>query len=597
MPWKFNPFTKRLDYYETGGGGGGFQPLDADLTAISALAGTGIACRTAADTWALRNVVDAGSTRVTVTNPGGVAGNITLDVNEAALSLANLGTKVHASLTGLAADDHPGHPWLAGRPGGQTQIGSTLTGEDYIVRSNALKDGRIILGDDIASTESVVIHGTSSTFVLSGSNYTPRLTVHDQTGLTGISVLQHKHSNTAGAAALSLWARSRGTEAAEAVVQDADFLARLLATGYDGTDYATAAMITAEVNDPTPSATSMGGALGFHTVPQGSTTPTERVRIAHDGKTYVYSGLYGGFAATDHLSLYANDDTFTAGNTGRIRLFERVSQDLSATVTTANFETSYYSARGTWTINGISYWSIPGFDFRPVYAYDTATALANSPGIYSSPTYRPTAAVLAGTLSLFAGFWSDPIFDIGVAGAVGMDSISHFAGFASSPRTTRTVAGTLTIPSMAAYMAWNTILFTNHVDDGATVTDMAGFFIINPVKHAAATITRLSALRVGSLSAGLANMSVYSESATVHMRHAGPVRIGDSGTTPTDMLEVVNGNVVAIEGLVIAARTLDATTTTIATDEYSFASEQVVVAGTRTLVIEGVGRLNVIGEF
>ena len=35
-------------------GGGPFQPLDADLTAIAALAGTGILCRTGANTWVLQ---------------------------------------------------------------------------------------------------------------------------------------------------------------------------------------------------------------------------------------------------------------------------------------------------------------------------------------------------------------------------------------------------------------------------------------------------------------------------------------------------------------------------------------------------------------
>lgn len=49
---------------------------DADLVAIAALAGTGIAVRTAADTWALRTTV-APASGLTITNPAGIAGNIT----------------------------------------------------------------------------------------------------------------------------------------------------------------------------------------------------------------------------------------------------------------------------------------------------------------------------------------------------------------------------------------------------------------------------------------------------------------------------------------------------------------------------------------
>ena len=53
------------------------QPLDADLTALAALASTGIPVRTAADTWAQRQIVSADGS-VVITNPAGVAGDINL---------------------------------------------------------------------------------------------------------------------------------------------------------------------------------------------------------------------------------------------------------------------------------------------------------------------------------------------------------------------------------------------------------------------------------------------------------------------------------------------------------------------------------------
>lgn len=53
---------------------GGWQPLDADLTAISALGGTGIACRRTTDTWVLRQITS--SCGLSITNPAGIAGNI-----------------------------------------------------------------------------------------------------------------------------------------------------------------------------------------------------------------------------------------------------------------------------------------------------------------------------------------------------------------------------------------------------------------------------------------------------------------------------------------------------------------------------------------
>ena len=57
----------------------GKQDADDDLTAIAALAGTGIAVRTAADTWAQRQIVSADGS-VTITNPAGVAGDIDLSI-------------------------------------------------------------------------------------------------------------------------------------------------------------------------------------------------------------------------------------------------------------------------------------------------------------------------------------------------------------------------------------------------------------------------------------------------------------------------------------------------------------------------------------
>ena len=73
----------------------GKQPLDADLTAIAALAGTGLAARTAADTWAQRTL-QAPAAGLTIANPAGVAGN-------PAFALANdLAALEGLSATGLA---------------------------------------------------------------------------------------------------------------------------------------------------------------------------------------------------------------------------------------------------------------------------------------------------------------------------------------------------------------------------------------------------------------------------------------------------------------------------------------------------------------
>ncbi len=56
------------------------QPYDADLSAIAALAGTGIPARTGINTWALRTITGTAN-RLTVTNGDGVAGAPALDIS------------------------------------------------------------------------------------------------------------------------------------------------------------------------------------------------------------------------------------------------------------------------------------------------------------------------------------------------------------------------------------------------------------------------------------------------------------------------------------------------------------------------------------
>lgn len=122
-----------MSYIDLGagsGGGGPFQPLDADLTAIAALAGTGLLARTGPGTWALRNidVVDTPTVDLTIVNPGGVAGNPTLS---AAVIPGGID---HGALADLLADDHTQYLLLAGRtastnaPVLSTDFHGTITG-------------------------------------------------------------------------------------------------------------------------------------------------------------------------------------------------------------------------------------------------------------------------------------------------------------------------------------------------------------------------------------------------------------------------------------------------------------------------------------
>jgi hypothetical protein len=71
------------------------QASDADLTALAALSGTGLATRTASDTWTTRSVAVTASTGISVSNGDGVSGNPTLagvDASESAKGVVELAT-------------------------------------------------------------------------------------------------------------------------------------------------------------------------------------------------------------------------------------------------------------------------------------------------------------------------------------------------------------------------------------------------------------------------------------------------------------------------------------------------------------------------
>jgi hypothetical protein len=92
----------------------------------------------------------------------------------------------------------------------------------------------------------------------------------------------HRHTDTATLGANFLGLRSNGTHASPAIVADGDDVVRFVGAAFDGTDYALLGEIRYAV-DGTPGSNDMPGRIVFLTSPDGSQTPTERMRISNGG--------------------------------------------------------------------------------------------------------------------------------------------------------------------------------------------------------------------------------------------------------------------------------------------------------------------------
>jgi hypothetical protein len=140
------------------------------------------------------------------------------------------------------------------------------------------------LGNDSVltlSTTSVGVGGDTSGTV-SGVTINAKFCVKSEGTVSGAGFV-YANDTTAANGSVIYACRSRGTIASPTAVVSGDRLASLIFAGNDGTDLALAAQINIEA-DGTVGANDMPGRITFLTTPDGTQAPTEKMRIANDGK-------------------------------------------------------------------------------------------------------------------------------------------------------------------------------------------------------------------------------------------------------------------------------------------------------------------------
>jgi len=134
----------------------------------------------------------------------------------------------------------------------------------------------------VDSNSRLIVGHTSAVTVTDSA--TPAVQLHRNDGSARISVIRHSNDANAGTVIIG---KNRGTSAStNTVVQSGDALGVLDFAGADGTAYRTGAAIAAYADaewGTSGDTTDNPGRLAFFTVPDGSATATERMRIDSNG--------------------------------------------------------------------------------------------------------------------------------------------------------------------------------------------------------------------------------------------------------------------------------------------------------------------------
>lgn len=242
-------------------------------------------------------------------------------------NITDIITRSHASLQNLTADDHTIYYPVSASRG--------MNGADFNrVAANPGNTDTVWMDDGTTYDAGTLVFPMVGVFLdeisfgapgyeqghidVNGVAYDALVKINEYGGTRDGSLILHRHHTTNSISATAVFAKSNTNDATHAIVADGERLGEIIATGHDGTDYATSSSIRFEV-DGTPGSNDMPGRIVFLTSPDGSQTIAERMRISADGKIqFGTDGVVefdehttaGGTPATGKVAMYAKADGY-----------------------------------------------------------------------------------------------------------------------------------------------------------------------------------------------------------------------------------------------------------------------------------------------
>lgn len=260
------------------------------------------------------------------------------------------------------------------------------------------------------SEERLSIGTSVNELTINGTTKGSLLYTESQGGGNAYDIIFERHSNTASSVLTGV--RSRGSHASPSIVQDGDNIFEIKGAGYDGTDWEFLAEIHFEV-DGTPGNNDMPGVIRFLTTPDGSVTPTEKMRITQAGLVGI-----GTSSPLSTLTVHSGQVAIPIGSLGVPGFTFNDDLDTGfyqTAVNTINFGVGG-SAVGTFSATGIV--SVVGFD-----ANDGAVTTPS----YSFTSDTNTGMYLSGTDSLSFSVGGNEAISIDSAVKVGIGTSTPFA--------------------------------------------------------------------------------------------------------------------------------------------------------------------------